>query len=212
MTTQRLTIAVVAATGRSGQAFVHEAIGAGHHVIAGIHSNSPFTPDDHLTTIRCDATMAADIDRLTIGADVVASFIGHTDRAHPDVQTKATARIVAACERHGIARVISLTGTGVRTTGDRITLLDRFLNVSIQIIDPDRVSDGKNHADVLSRTNLEWTIIRVLKLQNTRPKAFELKLHGPAQTLVSRQEVARAVLQVIEARSFIREMPIISRP
>jgi hypothetical protein len=62
------------------------------------------------------------------------------------------------------------------------------------------------------RSGLDWTIIRVLKLQNIRTKPFELLENGPTKLFVSREEVAQAVLQVIEDKSFIQQAPIISKP
>jgi len=130
----------------------------------------------------------------------------------PDVQTSAIQKVVAAMSELGVKRIVSLTGTGVRFPGDNISLVDRFLNLSIGIIDPARVKDGKNHVDVLKASGLDWTVIRVLKLQNTPPRPFALSEHGPTRWYVSRQEVAQAVLQVLEQHSFIKQAPIIGKP
>ena len=112
----------------------------------------------------------------------------------------------------GIKRIVSLTGTGVRFPGDRITIADRFLNLGIGIVDPARIEDGKNHVEVLKASNLDWTIIRVLKLQNVSSEPFQLLQNGPTKIYVGRTEVAEAVLQVLEQSSFIRQAPIICNP
>jgi hypothetical protein len=111
-----------------------------------------------------------------------------------------------------IIRIVSLTGTGVRFPGDKITIVDRILNLSISIIDPARVKDGKNHVEVLKASNLDWTIIRVLKLQNVQPRPFKLLENGPTKWYVGRTEVAKAVLEVLEQGSFIKQAPIIGKP
>lgn len=82
--------------------------------------------------------------------------------------------------------------------------------MGIAVIDPARIQDGKNHVAFLKQTSLDWTVVRVLKLQNTKPKPFKLKQHGPAKTIVSRHEVAQAVLEVLEQGTFVRQAPIIS--
>ena len=56
-------------------------------------------------------------------------------------------------------RLISLTGTGVRFPGDKITLIDRILNLSISIIDPKRIKDGKNHVTLLKNSDLDWYVM-----------------------------------------------------
>jgi hypothetical protein len=110
----------------------------------------------------------------------------------------------------GITRIISLTGTGVRMPGDNITLIDRILNMLVSIADPARVRDGIQHAHLLQQSQCEWTILRVLKLQNTPERPFHLKINGPTKLFVSRQDVAKAALEVIENHSFIRAMPILA--
>ena len=204
-----MKIAVVAANGRTGRLFVEEALSAGHYVRAGIRDKNNLQNHPFLTVVPCDATKTTDVIKLLQNQDVVCSFIGHVNASRPDVQAQATKTIVKVMRDLKINRLISLTGTGVRFPGDKITLIDRVLNLGIGIIDPDRVKDGIKHVDVLKNSDLEWTVIRVLKLQNVQPRPFNLMINGPTKPYVSRLEVALAVLQVIEQHSFVREAPII---
>lgn len=206
-----MKIAVIAANGRSGQAFVEAALAAGHQVRAGVRGKSYLKTHSNLTIVPCDATNQSELENLLAGQAAAASFIGHVKGSEPDVQTMAMQKIVKVMEKLGVKRLVSLTGTGVRFPGDKITLIDRFLNLSISIIDPARVRDGKNHVEVLKNSDLEWTVIRVLKLQNVPPKPFKLREHGPTKSYVGRDEVAQAVLQVIEDNSFVGQAPIISK-
>ena len=207
-----MKIAVIAANGRSGQAFVEAALTAGHSISAGVRGKSYLKSHPSLTVVECDATNEAQLENLLSGQEAVASFIGHVKGSEPNVQTIAIQKVVDVMKALGVKRLISLTGTGVRFPGDKISLIDRFLNLSISIIDPARVKDGKNHVEVLKASDLDWTVIRVLKLQNVPPKPFTLREHGPTKWYVGRQEVAQAVLQVLEQRSFVKQAPIIGKP
>lgn len=206
-----MKIAVIAASGRSGQAFVEAALSAGHYINAGIRSRNNLTPHPNLRIIQCDATNENQLKDLMNGQDAVASFIGHVKGSDKSVQTDAIEKTVKVMDNIGLKRLVSLTGTGVRFEGDKITLLDRFLNLSISIIDPSRVKDGKDHVEVLKNSDLDWTVIRVLKLQNTQTRAFKLLLRGPTKPYVNRQEVAQAFLQVLEQNSFVKQAPIIGK-
>jgi nucleoside-diphosphate-sugar epimerase len=206
-----MNLAVIAANGRTGQAFVEAALKAGHTVRAGSRTKSQLTPHPRLTILPGEATSSADMLALLSGQDAVACFIGHVSGSPPDVQTMAMHNIVQVMKNIGMKRVVSLTGTGVRFPGDTITLLDRLLNLSIRVIDPKRVEDGKQHVTVLQATDLEWTVIRVLKLQNLPAHPFRLLEHGPTKAYVGRSEVAQAVLQVLEQHSFIQKAPMIGR-
>jgi nucleoside-diphosphate-sugar epimerase len=187
-----MNLAVIAANGRTGQAFVEAALKAGHTVRAGSRTKSQLTPHPRLTILPGEATSSADMLALLSGQDAVACFIGHVSGSPPDVQTMAMHNIVQVMKNIGMKRVVSLTGTGVRFPGDTITLLDRLLNLSIRVIDPKRVED-------------------VLKLQNLPAHPFRLLEHGPTKAYVGRSEVAQAVLQVLEQHSFIQKAPMIGR-
>ncbi|MBN9397597.1 NAD(P)H-binding protein [Candidatus Saccharibacteria bacterium] len=206
-----MNIAVIAANGRSGKAFVAEALAAGHSVKAGVHGSSDLQPHEQLAVVPCDATKEEDLRMLLEGQDAAVSFIGHVKGSPANVQTDAMNVLVRVMETLGIKRVVSLTGTGVRFPGDKISLVDRFLNFGVSVVDPARVNDGRDHVEVLKQSNLDWTVLRVLKLENITPMPFTLREHGPTKWVVSRQDVAKAVLQVLEEASFIRQAPILSR-
>jgi putative NADH-flavin reductase len=191
---------------------VEIALAAGHTIHAGVHSHNNLKPHTKLSVVQCDATSKADLKNLLNGQDAAVSFIGHVKGSPPHVQADAMNALVVVMQELSMQRIVSLTGTGVRFPGDRISLIDRLLNLSISIIDPSRVKDGKSHVEVLAKSNLDWTVVRVLKLQNSSPKPFELRTHGPSKWYVGRQEVAQAVLQVLEQHSFFQQAPIIGRP
>lgn len=204
-----MKIAVIAANGRSGKQFTEAALAAGHKVRAGVHKEHNLSSHPNLKIVECDASNKAQLSRLVTGQEAVASFIGHVKGSDSMVQTVVIRNVVQVMTELGIRRIISLTGTGVRFTGDRITAVDKILNLGIRLIDPNRIRDGIEHVEVLKNSKLDWTVIRVLKLQNVTPTPFILNEHGPTKAWVGRKEVAQAVLQVLEQRSFVKKAPII---
>lgn len=204
-----MRIAVIAADGRSGQAFVKTALDAGHSVRAGIHGKNPFSAHPSLSVIKCDATNEDQVSELLRASDAVVSLIGHVKGSQADVQTRAIRTIIAAMKRRGLTRIISLTGTGVRIKGDRPNLLDRLANAIIVRIDPARVHDGIAHVKLLNESGLDYTVLRVLKLGNGRAGRYSLNGHGPAKPLTSRAEVASAILDCLEDNRFVRQHPVI---
>ncbi len=206
-----MKIAVIAANGRSGQVFVQKALDAGHQVRGGILGKSFLPSDPNLTTVNCDATNPDQVKELITSCDAVVGLIGHVKGSPAHVQTQAISTVIDCMKSAGVSRIVSLTGTGVRFPGDKITLLDRFLNLGIGIVDPNRVKDGIDHVKLLEHSDIDWTVIRVLKLQNVAEKPFTLRENGPTKPYVSREEVASAILQVLEKHSFIQKSPIISK-
>jgi uncharacterized protein YbjT (DUF2867 family) len=204
-----MRIAVIAADGRSGQAFVKAALDAGHSVRAGVRGKNPFFAHPGLSVLKCDATNEHQVKELLRASDAVVSLIGHVKGSQADVQTRAIKTIIAAMKQRGLTRIISLTGTGVRIKGDRPNLLDKLANAIILKIDPDRIHDGIAHVKVLSESGLDYTVLRVLKLGNGKPGKFSLNGHGPAKPLTSRAEVASAILDCLEDNRFIRQHPVV---
>jgi putative NADH-flavin reductase len=202
-------IAVIGANGRSGQVFVARALEGGHTVRAGVRGESRLPAHPNLTVQECDATNIPQIEQLTQECDAVVTLIGHIKNSPPTVQTEAMQKLVQAMQRNNKTRLVSLTGTGVRFPRDVITLIDRFLNIGVSLIDPNRVRDGITASDVLRKSDLDWTLIRVLKLTEGKPSDFHLKEHGPAKSFVSRTEVAQAILQVLEDGAWLRAAPIV---
>lgn len=205
-----MKIAVIAANGRSGQAFVRAALAAGHEVRAGVLGSHSLSPHPKLTIMSCDATKEEDLRALVTGQQAVVSLIGHVEGSAPDVQTTAIRKVVDVMHSLGVKRLVSLTGTGVRLPGDKATWADRFVNKAAKVVMSARIKDGQNHLEALQQSDLDWTVIRVLKLQDVPQKPFKLTEHGPTKLYVGRQEVAQAILQVLEQNSFIKKAPIIS--
>lgn len=206
-----MNIAVLGANGRSGKIFVNQALKRGHKINAGTHRQTQYyLENSNLSIIQCDAANLGDIRKLVKDQDAVISLIGHVKGSVPDIQTQAIKNIIKAMEENSIKRLISLSGTGIRIDNDNITFMDRILNESIKLIDPQRIKDGVRHYELLKQSNLDWTLLRVLKLQNSKQKAFRLTFNGPAKTIVSRQETAEALINILEQGLFIKKTPIIS--
>lgn len=207
-----MRIAGIAANGRLGKIFVEAVLQAGHIVRAGVRGENNLTPHPRLEVVACDATNVDDLRMLFQNQEAVVSAIGHVRGVAPNVQTIATKALVSVMDELHIKRFVDVTGTGVRFPDDAITIVDRILNLAVQIIDSDRVKDGQDHQEVLKKSDLDWTTIRILKLQNVSERPYILSLHGPTKWYVGRSEVAKAMLEVLEKNSFIRQAPIISRP
>lgn len=207
-----MVIAVVGASGRSGKIFVDKALSQGHAIRAGYNSKNIFEDNPNLVAVQCDATNLNQVENLISNSDAVVCLIGHTRKSPARVQTQAIQTILIAMRKLGIKRLISLTGTGVRREGDKIPLIDYLLTFGVGIFDPNRVDDGIEHMKVLDNDQSDWTVLRVLKLQNNKPKPFGLSEHGPTKIITSRYEVAEAILEILGNGSFIRQAPIITKP
>lgn len=204
------TVTVIAANGRTGHEFVKAALVAGFYVRAGYHGTNNLPDSENLVAVKCDATKESDIRTLLQDSDAVVSLIGHVKNSPAHVQTDSMRVVAKVMSEMGIDRIISLTGTGVRFSGDTPSAIDRVLNLVIKQIDPARISDGIDHSEFLKSTNLRWTVIRVLKLTNGKHHGnVKFSLHGPAELLTPRARVAAGIVQLLENGEYINDAPII---
>ena len=206
-----MKIAVIGANGRSGRIFIESALSRGHTINAGVHIKNKLLENEKVKIFKCDATNKQELRELLKGQEVVVSLIGHVKGSSATMQSDAIKAIIEVMDELKIKRLVSLTGTGVRVPGDKITFIDRILNWGVLLVDPKRIRDGIEHVRIIEKSDLDWTVVRVLKLQNIKPMRFDLLEHGPTKLLVSREDVARAILEVIEDNSFIRKYPILSK-
>jgi putative NADH-flavin reductase len=206
-----LTIAVLGANGKSGKIFVETALAHGCKVRAGVYGKHDFTKHKNLKVIECDGMDEKSVDKLIKGSDVVVSLVGHTRRTPSNMQESTFQNIVSAMKKHQVKRVVSLTGTGVRVKGDMFTLSDFASRNIIKLIDNKRITDALAHYDILKKSKLDWTLLRVSRLHSKAPSRYIMRENGPAKSKVSRYEVADAILEVIDQNRFVRKSPIISR-
>ncbi len=209
-----MNISIFGADGRTGVEVVRYAQDKGHNVTAFVYNkNSKTLFPEGIKIIQGNVLQYEEVHSAINGSNAVISVVGHIKGSDPLMQTKGMQNIVNAMQECGIKRVLSLTGTGVRIDGDKPSFLDRILNIAIGFVDPDRVRDGIEHAKILQNSNLDWTIVRVLKLSKSdKPfKDYELTDGGPAEQLTSRKKVARVLVDLVGDQKFIQKMPVISR-
>lgn len=205
-----MKISVLGASGRTGILVVDELLRRGHKV-NGLAYKKPENHNGEVNWIEGDATKSEDLKKCLEGADAVISTLGHTRQTKTQIQTDSMKALVNLLANTNTP-IISMTGTGVRQIGDKPSLIDRFLNLGISIVDPARVQDGIDHARVLKESNLNWKILRVLKLANgNKVQDINLTTGGPAIKLINRVTVAKLLVDLAENSEWNHLMPVASK-
>ena len=114
-----MNVAVFGATGRTGRLVVGKALDAGHRVTAFARDPSKLgASDERLRVVEGDVYDRVRVEEAVAGQDAVVSAVGPVSTSPGDVQTEATKNIVAAMEKHGVRRLVSVTGGMVRDPRD----------------------------------------------------------------------------------------------
>jgi putative NADH-flavin reductase len=212
-----MKVLVFGANGRTGMPVVRRARAAGHTVRAAVRDPEAFRRSveevgEDLEVAQADILDAEAVSQAVEGVDAVVSVVGLRKSSPKDSLRRGGENIVAAMKRHGVSRVISLTGAGVRFPGDEPKFMDKFIRFLLQKLQPDVLADSTAYVESITRTDFQWTIVRGPMLHDGPPgESYRVGYvgRGPGAR-ASRETVARFIVEELDARKFIREAPMVS--
>lgn len=109
------------------------ALTAGHRVRALVRNPERLrVTHENLTVVRGDVLDAEAVFDTVAGCSVVVSVFGHVKGSPRTLQTDGTRLIVAAMKQHGVGRVVTLSGGGLRAAQDRPRLPDRVIRTLLR--------------------------------------------------------------------------------
>ena len=128
-----------------------------------------------------------------------------------DILSVSMKNTVKVMEEQGIKRIVLLSALGVGDSADELPwIVRRLINLTnIKY----SYADHELQEKVLQKTNLNWTIVRPVGLNDKNRKLsilFNLNGAGKIKNTVSRNAVAHFMLDCIEKKDFIRQKPGIS--
>ncbi len=208
-----MKICIFGADGRTGIETLYYARSKGYEIVAFVYEGSSFSYlEKDIEIIQGNVLDYNSVLKACTGVDAIVSVLGHIKGSDPRMQTKGITNIVQAMKENNIRKIVSLTGTGARATNDTPSYIDIILNYIVKKIDRDRIEDGQEHAVVLQTSKLDWTIVRVLKLSNSKKsiEQYTLTTGGPVELLTSRKKVARILVDLLEDTKYVGAMPVVS--
>lgn len=156
-----MKLAIFGATGRTGKPLLNQALKAGHEVVALVRTPSKLTiQNPKLTVLEGDAMNPAEVDNVVQGSDAVISVLGQSKDSPRDMQTITITNIIAAMNKYGVKRLVSLTGAGVDDPRDRPKFVNHLIKMALKMMSGHVLKDAENHADAIRKSNLDWVIVR----------------------------------------------------
>lgn len=206
-------IALFGATGKTGRRVLARALEQGFDVRVLVRDPGKLTASSpRLTVIQGDVLDAAAVERTVEGADVVLSLFGQVKGSPPTLQTDGTALIVAAMKKHGVTRIVTLSGPGFPAPLDRPGVPDKIFRFLLKTLSGHLLEDAKGHLAVLEGSGLEWTVVRgPLLTEKPGTGAYRVGWVGVnASTQISRDDLADFILTQVDDRSFVGKLPFVS--
>lgn len=206
-----MKIALLGGTGRTGRLIIDQALTAGHSLTVlardpdRLHRKHP-----DLTAVRGDASDPAVCAELLEGADVVLGALGPVRGSSSTLMTLAAQHLRQEMEARGPRRLVSLTGAGVPVPGDEPTPLDRLIRTLLRLTQPAVLADAIQHTELIRASSLDWTVVRVPRLQDGPAKPVIAGKVGTVRPFITRASVAQFMLDAARDGTFLREAPAIS--
>jgi putative NADH-flavin reductase len=209
-----MKIAIFGATGKVGRHLVDQALERGDEVTVFVRDASKLATHrrERLRIVQGDVLVPKDVEQAVVGTGAVLSALGHTKTSSKDVLTEGTKNIVAAMKEHGVRRLVSLTGAGVRDPKDEPKIVDRVIGSLLKFFQRDLLEDSIGQARVIRESDLEWVIVRAPVLNEGEKKGeYRIGYVGrESGTRLSRADVADFMLRQTTDDTYLHQAPMVS--
>lgn len=208
-----MRVVVFGSSGRTGRRLVEQALERGYEVTAFARDAGGVPARrERLRVMTGDVMDAKAVDEAVVGQDAVLIALGHTRTSTKDVHESGAANIVAGMKKHGVRRVVSVTGAGVRDPKDEPKLLDRVIVAALKLLRRDVLEDAERHAEVLRKSGLDWVIARGPVLNDgPRTGRYRVGVVGKnSGSRISRSDLADFMLDQLADDAYLRAAPMVS--
>ncbi len=210
-----MRVIVFGASGKTGVHVVEQALAAGHDVTAFVRTPSKLTiQNPHLTVFQGDVMNAEQVDKAIAGQEAVISALGPSRPPTPDMMKTAAANITSAMQRHGVRRLISTTGAGVRDPRDQPKLSDKLIKTLLGLLSAEVLRDSENNVNVIrgQGKDIDWTIVRYPMLTDgPHTGKYRVGYIGKdSGSRISRADGADFIIKELTKGEYIHQAPIVS--
>lgn len=202
-----MKLAILGATGPTGQQLIEQALQAGHTVTA-LARNPVKLPikDTRLTIIQGDALVYEDVEKVVKGQDAVLSSLGIKPPSNQKLVGPATTNIVKAMKNHGIKRLIILSAFFM----DESVRSKPFVKFLTKTLMKGVYEDKKVQNSQLEKSGLQWTEVRPTMLTNKAKTPYNIGQTPGNMSKISRANVAEFMLSQLSDKRFINKAVIIT--
>jgi putative NADH-flavin reductase len=207
-----MRIAVLGATGRTGQLVVAELLRRGHELT--VLARNPGKLGAAAGAVRVVTGSSSDSEALASlldGAQAVVSALGPTSR-DSTVMSDTARVLLPAMGQRGIRRYVGVSGTGVDMEGDLKGRKDRLISSMIRRVGGPMATDKAQEYRMLVSSDLDWTLARPPRLVDGPATGRVVHdAHTPGRSSsIRRSDLAVFLADVVEQDLYVRQSPFVS--
>lgn len=206
-----MRIALLGATGRTGQLLLKEFADRGHDVRVLVRDPAKLAQvTGRSEPVMGDSTDLEALVQLLAACDAVVSALGPVG-ADAELHARTTRALTEVMPVHGITRFVGISGAGVDFPGDRKGLRDRVISTLMQRFGGPIVHDKTTEAELWIASGLDWTLVRPPRLQDgQRTGRITHDATTPGRsTSITRADLAAFLADVAERHLYSRQAPFV---
>ncbi|MDX2161890.1 MAG: SDR family oxidoreductase [bacterium] len=201
-----MKIAVLGATGETGQQFVQQALAQGHELTLLVRTPGKIAVNHPKQTIvQGDARSLDDMTRTIRGQDAVFCALGSGYNLRgSDIRTEGTRQLIRAVKAVGEnPHLVVLSSLGAGDSQNQMSLPNRMF---VRSILHNVLLDHEAQEALVRESGLTWTILRPSGLNSEPPQGI-IQASQPPEPVnprmsVSRADVAAFALRAIEGQQY----------
>ena len=206
-------ILVLGATGGTGRLIVSQAQARGYDVTALVRSPENGRDLDGAKLIAGDARDEAALRKALEGRDAVVSALGTPASPFREVTllSTATRALVSAMKVEQVSRLVCITGIGAGDSAGHGGFV--FDHLIFPLLLRNVYADKNRQEAIVRDSGLDWVLVRP-SILNDKPSRDTIRaltdLSGFHGGSISRQDVAKFVLDQLRADTWLRRSPLIT--
>jgi putative NADH-flavin reductase len=211
--TKTSKILVLGATGGTGRLIVEQAVARGHDVAVLVRSAEKAKNLKGAKIIVGDARDEAALRQAVKGREAVVSALGTPASPFKEVTllSTATRALVKAMEAENVSRLVAITGIGAGdSAGHGGFLFDKLI---FPLLLRNVYADKDRQEAIVKNSGLDWVLVRPSVLNN-KPGRCTIKAIENLSDFnggsISREDVAKFVLDQVSADAWLRRSPLIT--
>ena len=201
-----MNIGVIGGTQGVGLETVKQAVTDGHSVTLLARTPAKVTLESgNLTIVQGDALVAADVDKIVPGQDVIINSLGSTANNPDNVCTIGTRNIISSMKRFGIDRLLTVTALGVGDSRDQVPFVFKMI---MNTVLRKAYADKETQEQAIRGSGLEWVIVRPGGLtDDAKTGSWTVVKSGEKSpgSRISRADVAAFLLTLLEDETYLYE-------
>jgi putative NADH-flavin reductase len=192
---------ILGATGKVGQELIEQGLARGHEITVLVRSPQKISIKDAKLNIIVGSPLDDKIlSQALSGIDAVLSTLGHTDLKESSLVMDAAQALIKAMKFSEVKRFVIVSSTLVTPGGSFLTKIPRYLTRHA-------LNDSAEMEKVVRPTNLDWTIVRLVRLTNKGEEPYRIFEEEPptVSASISRRTVAKCMLDLVSDQTYFQK-------